>query len=654
MKRRSEENNPDRFFARLPRNDSKVNLAILAVVGVLLAAICVFGGWSIMALFDWFSEQGVKATANDPRQIVDATMTAINLSPTSQQALTTTAPVVPTLAALLSPYPTQVFRPSDVDVEGLLATMSLEEKVGQMLLSGFSGQAASGQAQTLINQYYLGGIVYFGDNTRSPGQVLALSQDLQRLAQPNPHPVPLLISIDHEGGRIFRFQSGMTHFSSAMSLGATNSPDLVYNIAAANAWELLAAGINTSLGPVLDINDDPANLVIGLRAFGGRADLVTLMGERYIAGLQEHGMIAAAKHFPGHGSTDVDSHSSLPVVNKSLEQLQQNELLPFAQAVRSGVGIIMVGHIANRVLDPSGLPASLSPVFIQDLLRGQMAYDGVIMTDALTMGAVTESYDIPGAAVKAVQAGVDIVAVTGPDFAGGAHAAILQAIRSGAISQERVDQSVRRILLLKAQYGLFEDFVPQGGDIAYEADGALARQAAQAAVTLYGGELPSLSSGDAVLVVSPSAISPGQTPNDNLSLLGEFLTLHGIRVDEWIYPLDNPSQVAAVQQQVLQVLPMYPKVLLVTYDARLRLVNQADPAQKKLLEAVLGNNLVLTRQVSAIVVAASSPYDLALLPPGQPGLAIFGVLDIQIEALVNTLMGDLTPSGIMPVMVSGQ
>lgn len=654
MKRLPKENNPDSTFARLPHNKPGVNPAILIVIGLLLLGICVFGGLSIMALVDWFSEQEAGPTATDPRLLVDATMTVTSDTPTSLPQPSAIAPVLPSQVVQLSPYPTQVFKPSNVDIDGLLTSMSLGEKIGQMLLSGFSGQAASGQAQSLVNQYYLGGIVYFGDNTRSRGQVLALSQELQRLARVNSHPVPLLISIDHEGGRIFRFQSGMTHFSSAMSLGATNSPDLVYDIAAANAWELRSAGINTSLGPVLDINDDPANPVIGLRAFGGRADLVTLMAEYYIAGLQEHGVIAAAKHFPGHGSTNIDSHSSLPVVNKSLEQLSQNELLPFSQAVRQGVGIIMVGHIANLVLDPSGMPASISPVFIRDLLRGQMAYDGVIMTDALTMGAVTESYDIPAAAVKAVQAGVDIVAVTGPDFAGGAHAALLQAVRNGAISQERIDQSVRRILLLKAQYGLFDDFVPQGGDIEYNKDGELARQAAQAAITSYGSELPTLSPGDAVLVISPGAISPGQTPNDNLSLLGELLTLRGVRVDEWIYPLENPSQVAAVQQQALQVLPMYPTILLVTYDARLRLVNQADATQKNLLEAVLGSNLVLTQQVKAVVVAASSPYDLAFLPSGQTGLAIFGVLDIQIEALVNVLMGAISPTGVMPVLVGSQ
>ena len=630
---------------RLSGSGSRVTLAIYGVMGLLVAGMCIFGTLSVKVLSERFGPDGTSQVTIDTGQIVSATLTALSKPLGDQVPTPTLPPNFPTLPPEVTTYPTTEFKPSNVDVNALLAQMSIEEKVGQMLLSGLSGSTAGDQARVLVNQYYLGGIVYFGDNTRSPRQVLDFSQALQRLAQANPHAVPLLISIDHEGGRIFRFQNGMTHFPSAMTLGAANFPELTYNIAAANALELRSVGINTILGPVLDINDDPANPVIGLRAFGGRADLVARMGERYIAGLQHNGLIATAKHFPGHGSTNIDSHSTLPVVNKTLDELRANELAPFALAVQEGVSVVMVGHIANLIVDPSGLPASLSPVFVQQILREEMGFKGVVMTDALTMGAVTEQYDIPSAAVQAVKAGVDIVAVTGPDFAGGAHAAILQAVRSGAIPGNRIDDAVRRILLLKAQYGLFEAFVPAGGDIEYDRDLAWARQAAQSGVVLSGGSLPGLAPGAGLLVISPGLLPTGANPSDSLSLLGELLAGAGFRVDEWSYPVDNPYQIAAVQQQALQVLPSYSVVILVTYDARLRLVNQGDGAQRDLVNALVGGGIPL------VVVVASSPYDLELLPAGQPALATFGILDIQMDALANILLGRAAAVGILPVEI---
>jgi beta-N-acetylhexosaminidase len=641
----------DAVFARLPRFESKVTLAIFGVIGLLVIGMCIFGSLSFLALSERFSAPQTEESTVDLREVVKATQTAFSrFTPTPGEEIT--SPVgSPTLPAQNLVYPTLVIRPSNINIEELVAKMSLKEKIGQMLLSGLNGQAAGEQASMLVNQYYLGGVVYFGDNTGTPDQVLRFSQELQRLAMNNPHAIPLLVSIDHEGGSVFRFQSGMTHFPNLMTLGAANNPDLTYNVAAANAWELRAVGINTSLGPVLDINDDPANPVIGLRAFGGIADLVTRMGEQYIAGLQQNGMIATAKHFPGHGSTNIDSHSTLPVVNKSLDQLRMNELIPFMQAVRSSVGIIMVGHIANLIVDPSGLPASLSPIFIQDILRGELGFEGVVMTDALTMGAVTEKYDIPSAAVKSIQAGVDIVAVTGPDFAGGAYAAILQAVRSGAISMQRIDESVRRILLLKAQYGLFEEAIPAGGSIDLARGEALARQVAQSAIVHSGGEFHSLANDSGVLLVSPDRLPSGNDPNKGLSRLGEFLSQHGLRVEEWIYPLENPSQIAAVQQQVLQSLPSYSTVVLGTYDAQLRLVNQGDGAQRDLLNAILTDNMVASRQVNIVVVTCSSPYDLALVPEWVPALSIFGTLESQIEALADVLLGKALPGGVMPVVI---
>jgi len=297
-----------------------------------------------------------------------------------------------------------------VDVERLLAEMSLEEKVGQLIMTGVSGQIMGAQAMQLIREYQIGSVVYFGENTHDPQQVSAYSQALQEAAAGSGRGIPRLIAVDHEGGRVFRFRQGMTHFPNPMALGAAHSEDLSFRAAAASAQELRAAGINLALAPVLDVNDEALNPVIGMRAFAGFSDLAAMMGGAYIRGLQENGVVAAAKHFPGHGSTTVDSHETLPVVHKSLDELEQQELIPFRAAVENEVGVVMVGHIALPLIDSSGAPASRSPIILQTLLRERLGYNGVVMTDAMSMGAIAGSYSLAEAAVGAVNAGCDIVA----------------------------------------------------------------------------------------------------------------------------------------------------------------------------------------------------------------------------------------------------
>lgn len=621
--------------------------AILGVTGILFVLLCVFGGAGFLAI--WKNMLGQSQASNTVTVYMAPTILPSNsLSGDAgddfPKANTPTLPqTFPTLPPQVTVYPTAAIPPSNVDLEILFSQMSLEEKIGQMIMSGMPGRTADNQSAALIQRYYLGGIVYFSDNTQSPVQVLQLSQQLQSLAMATPRAVPLLIAVDHEGGRVFRFKSGLTHFPSPMALGAANRLELAYNVGAANALELRSVGINMSLGPVLDINDVPTNPVIGLRAFGGRVDLVTQVGRMYVIGLQDSGVMAVVKHFPGHGSTSVDSHTDLPVVNKPLEVLWANEFVPFANAIQSHVAGVMIGHIANLAVDPSGTPASLSPIFVQDLLRGKMGYGGVVMTDAMTMGAITEQYGQDEAAVRAVLAGCDVLTFTDPGYAIAAQRAILQAVHSGRISSERIDQSARRVLQLKASYGLFAMPVPSGGDVAYEIDLALARQVAQEAITSIGGALPVLTPGSPVLLITPDKMPSGSTVGDNLSMLGELLVQRGIGVNEWIYPIDDPDEINTIQEQALQAAPGYSQVVVVLYDARLRLANQGEHAQINLLEALLRSGIPL------LVVAGSSPYDLALLPPGQAGLATFGLLDIQVDALANVLTGVAQPVGIMPV-----
>lgn len=538
-----------------------------------------------------------------------------------------------------TPPPTPI--PSDADIEALLGRMSLEEKVGQMILSGLNGPGYGPQAERLITVYHLAGVVYFAENTRSAAQTLRLSQQLQAAASQSGQGIPLIISIDHEGGKVFRFQDDLTHFPNFMTLGAANSPDLAAQVAAAAAQELQAVGINASFAPDLDVNREPLNPVIGVRSLGGDPQRVAQIGAAYLNGLQAAGVIGAAKHFPGHGATASDSHEELPVVNRSLDELAQIDLIPFEAAIANGVGMVMVGHIAFPQIDPSGAPASLSPIFVTQILRQDLGYEGVIVTDAMSMGALTNSYPPDQAALLAAQAGCDLLAYTSPDSAIAAYETLLAAAQQGRLPAAQVEASARRVLRLKARFGLFGE-LPTGGPIPLEQNRSLAYQAARQAITLVGPAAAPLVNTPSLLLVTPDVLSSGQAAGDGYSYLGDLLRQRGLQVDEWIYSTDDNGQAAAISGQVQRALPQYPLAVLVAWDARLA-QRRGNPAQANLAAIIAASSTPL------ILVAGSSPYDLSLAPPGRPALATYGGLEVQLEALADALLSPTPPTGTLPV-----
>lgn len=610
-------------------------LPLLAVAAVIFVLVCL---GSLVILYILLSG-GITGLSTPPAIV--ATLFVPPDTPTPTLIPTPTITPTPTLTPTSTPPP---ILPSQIDLEALLAQMSLEEKVGQLIASGISGATLLESENALFSQAHIGAVVYFAANTLAPGQARRLSSDLQSLSQANSHGIPLLIGVDHEGGQVFRFQSGATHFPNLMALGAANSPDLAYQAGAANAEELRAAGINLSLGPVVDVNDQPDNPVIGLRAFGGFPDRVSQLGAAYVNGLQNYGVIAAPKHFPGHGSTAIDSHFTLPVIDKTLDQLRQNDLLPFAASIQAGAGVVMVGHIANPQVDPSGAPASLSASFIEGLLRGELGFQGVVMTDAMSMGAIQQRYDVATAAVLAVQAGNDLLAYPQAGDALVAHQALLAAVNDSRIPLSRIEASARRMLALKARFGLFDNPLPGSPDIAYDVHQALVEQIARQALTFLGqpADLPALNA-QRVLVISPDRLPPGSAIGDNLTLLGELLQGRGLEVAEFIYTVGDPFQAAMIQEAALGQIQDYPLALLVTWDARLRQLHEGDGSQVTLIQALSASG------VPVVYVAASSPYDLGLFPAGRPAFTTYGGLEAQVVALVEALLNAQPPPGGLPV-----
>ncbi|HLB24560.1 MAG TPA: glycoside hydrolase family 3 protein [Dehalococcoidia bacterium] len=325
------------------------------------------------------------------------------------------------------------------------ARMPLDVKIGQLVMPRMAGTAAEGAAE-LVRVYHIGNMVLLADNVESPQQVLSLTSGLQAMAQ-DANGAGMLIAIDQEGGRVIRLGPPFTQMPAAAVIGCIGQTEFARQSALVTGREMLAVGINVNLAPVADVLTNPENTVIGDRAYGTTPDAVTPMVLAYIEGLHQAGVLATTKHFPGHGSAGGDSHDGRIVVEKTLAELEADDLPPF-RAAASETDLMMTSNVDYTTLDPAGIPASLSKPTV-DFLRASLGFEGVVATDALEMGAVSNRWDAGEAAVRAIEAGADIVLYADADGGVAAAQALLGAVRAGRISEERVDASVARVLALK-------------------------------------------------------------------------------------------------------------------------------------------------------------------------------------------------------------
>lgn len=322
------------------------------------------------------------------------------------------------------------------------------DQIGQLFMIGFDGTAVSSELASFLKEYKPGGVILFSRNLESMAQTIELTQDLQRCS---PHS-PLLISIDQEGGRVSRLPKGFTIFPPCEVLGRCRSSELAYAAAATTAKELRAVGINMNMSPVLDVNSNPANPVIGDRAFGTTPDVVSELGLATVGGLQDNRVVACGKHFPGHGDTTSDSHKELPIVSATRERLERIEFPPFRHAVTNGVATMMTAHVVYQALDENR-PATLSQSIIGRLLREELHYDGVVLTDDLEMHAIIDHYGIGDATIQAIQAGCDmpLICKDRDRIVAGLNA-VDKAVADGDISAGRLAQSLARIRRLKERF----------------------------------------------------------------------------------------------------------------------------------------------------------------------------------------------------------
>lgn len=528
-------------------------------------------------------------------------------------------------------------REASVDpVQKVLDSMSLEEKVGQLMVIGFGGSSLTQPEKERIERIRPGGLILFSRNVETPEQLIGLTTELQSNAK-----VPYFIATDQEGGVINRVTFSGVVMPGAMAMGAADSKELARKVGRATGEQLASLGINMNFAPVLDVNNNPMNPVIGIRSFGEDPELVARLGVEYIKGLQDAGVMSAAKHFPGHGDTSVDSHLDLPKVDFDMDRLSQVELVPFRAAADAGVDAIMSAHIVFRALDKTGRPATLSRPILTGLLRDEIGFDGIVVTDDLEMKAISNNFGAE-AGVLAIQAGADLVLVSHTGKTQDAvYDSLLQAVRDRKITEERIDESVRRILRAKHKLGLLDgqkEWDPaKQSERYYEALNSVVRVAQELAdrsVTVAFDRTQSLPlpRGTSVLVLSGA----GKAPRDPISLgrsLEEYVSELGLGITVRTMTFDASTPVADVKYRASQA----GMVVLVTNNVR------SGDYQTKVCQALIEVGKPL------IVIAASSPYDADYLPEINAYITLYGLTPASVNAAVRVLVGEQEAKGKLPV-----
>lgn len=334
-------------------------------------------------------------------------------------------------------------------------SMSLDEKIGQLFIVGFEGEEINDEIVDLVKNQKVGGLIYFSRNIIDSKQIINLNNEIKAMEKD----IPLFISVDEEGGLVSRVPEEFVKLPSSGYIGQFNDENLSYNVGKIIAKELNSLGFNMDFAPVLDINSNPNNTVIGERAFGNSAEIVSRLGVNNMEGIRDGKIIPVLKHFPGHGDTDVDSHYGLPIVKKTLEELENLEFIPFKNAIDNGADVVMISSIILENID-NEYPATMSKKIIKDILRDSLGFDGVIATDDMTMGAIVDNYNLTDAIIMSINAGSDLILVChGYDDIINSIVAVKDAVNSNIISEERIEQSVYRILKLKDKYNINNELV---------------------------------------------------------------------------------------------------------------------------------------------------------------------------------------------------
>ncbi|WP_133847611.1 glycoside hydrolase family 3 protein [Labedaea rhizosphaerae] len=540
----------------------------------------------------------------------------------------------------------------------LMHGMSLEEKVGQLFVATVWGKSADEATQAnidhygvatpaeVVQRYHVGGAIYFNnattDNVDNPTQLAHFSNGLQRAAiTAGPH-VPLMISIDQEGGNVTRIEAPATEYPSNMAIGATRDPANATQLATINAHELRAMGINQDFAPVSDVNSNPLNPVIAARSFSAHPDIVSQMVSAEVKAYQGSGrptetVSSAAKHFPGHGDAATDSHTGLPVISRSEADWRKIDLPPFQAAIASGIDVIMTAHISIPSLDPSGWPATLSKPIMTGILRNELHYDGVVVTDSLGMQGVRDMFGDAEVPVMALEAGVDQLLMP-PDLKL-AEDSVLKAVQSGRLTEQRIDQSVLRILKLKLKRGvLISPFVNENKvmtKVGTPEHLAAAQALTDPSVTVLkndDGVLPLKNPGKVLVAGVGDTVNQDKTPTQ----LAAALTARGAQATALPTGL-KPT--AAKITAATEAAAASDVVVVLTNNL------PVNTTQTDLVKALLATGKPV------IAVASQAPYDAGYVTDAPTWVATYSWRGVSMTALAKVLTGEMSPRGKLPVDV---
>lgn len=512
--------------------------------------------------------------------------------------------------------------------------MTLEEKVGQMIGLAFAGTEYSEELRKQIEDIKAGLVIFFKDNCASPKQIFELNQKIYQNA-----PIPPFIALDQEGGMVARVTEGVTQSPGAMAISATNNPNNAYQLAYNMGCDLVKLGFNFNFAPVGDINNNPLNPVINVRSYSEKPDVVCTYVEQAVRGYQDVGMMTSIKHFPGHGDTVVDTHLGLAKVDFDAKRLYEMELKPFLMAKEKEFPGIMAAHVMYTKYDDE-FPTTLSQKVITGLLRKEIGYDGLVVTDSLTMKAVFDNFSLEEIVYRGLNSGCDILLLCGArdikmqqEF----YEIALRLVKSGKVSMERIDESVQRILRYKARFvkPMASSFDDIKDDIAKASDVAFSQKVSLDSITKVKdvNQLLPVKSDEKTLVVFPKikVVTLVEDENNNPKSLCDYF---GYPVDNIYVSLDPTPEEA---ESLLDKVKAYDKIIYCSYNACFN-AHQAD-----LINKIDSQKL--------IVCAIRTPYDLRVLPNISTYLCSYEATPLSLASLAKILTGESDALGIMPVTI---
>jgi len=532
--------------------------------------------------------------------------------------------------------------------ENKLKSMPLRDKIAQMIITYSDGYYLDEddkefkRLKHLIENEKVGGVIFFKGKALEEARLINKLQNLSA--------TPLLISQDFERGTAMRLDDGSL-YPNNMAIGATRNPELAYKMGLRIARECRALGVHQNYSPVVDVNNNPKNPIINVRSFGEDPSLVSEMGNAMIRGLQEGGVIATAKHFPGHGDTDIDTHNDLPVIKNDMTRMDKIELVPFRSAIESGVKSVMVAHISFPAVDKTpNIPATLSPDIVNGILINKLGFKGLIITDALNMAGVTKHFSTQEVAIGCVKAGIDLILM--PQGESKTIDAIENAVLGGKISEERIDESVMKILeakeFLKLNDNKLIDEDKVLSSINDEVSQDIAKTIAEQSITLVRNEemlpLPKKPTDDKCVILS---MFYGNEPENTQYFYEEFTKKMGGVFNNVIKTKAINGDIISLEATFKQmkdfdyyIIPLFVKVKMKSGTVGMN-ESQADYV-----------NFLTFEGKKVIVISFGNPYLLENFPEVPGYIAAYGDSKVSIDAAIKTLAGDNKPKGKLPVTIN--